>query len=724
MKYGNYLKERKQQLPAEWQAVFVDYDALKTFIKVHIAPACLKPSIAHQQAHPTDTTTLGSNAFNTPQIPHLQPSPLIGGTTASTVAAHEDLNAFSAMIASRLTILQTKVPEFLAMLDKQVGDVSTFTTLQTRRIYEAYGAFQGGQVGLGLASTNESRLAQATGTSIPTTAATAASTDSPASLETLLQSVIKLEKYIFLNYTGIVKIIKKMDRHAGLSISEAYLGRVWKLPFARAEQLSTLKKELMEKLSGVGVMIKSGNTSSTPIDSALSRSFESPFSPLALNFKSDSPVMMWRPTALAPTEKTWFPPAALLPHQRVLISMSGPHGTDIIGTLLECAAKYQCEVEDFSFARLYHNVTFAILITIKNDDMDIFKDLATAAKRWDATLTFDILDSLKKDPHFGNYVPGSLEDAPYEGRLKYTATVLCQHGLTSSFLSDWTHLLLVNKISVEKMVRLNEGQLACADYKLSIPASLNMDKFRESLFQLSADHGTDVALQPYDVFRKHKRLVVFDMDSTLIQQEVIDEIARHAGVMEKVSEITEAAMNGEIDFKESLKRRVALLKGTPVTVLDTVREQLTFTEDALYLCKALKKIGFKLAVISGGFMPLALHVKNILGLDYAFANQLKVSPDGLYLTGETVGPIVSGERKAELLEVIAQAESVTLDQVIAVGDGANDLWMLAKAGLGIAFNAKPRVQQKARARINQKSLKYVLYLLGYEDAEIRQLANS
>ncbi|KAK3822434.1 MAG: hypothetical protein JOS17DRAFT_753562 [Linnemannia elongata] len=723
MKYGNYLKERKQQLPEEWQKVFVDYDALKTFIKAHIAPACLKPSLAHQQAHPAaDNSTLGSNAYNTPQVPHLQPSPIIGGaTSASTVAAHEDLNAFSAMIASRLTILQTKVPEFLAMLDQQVGDVSTFTTLQTRRIYEAYGAFQGGQVGLGFAtSTNDSRLSQATGNDI----ISSTTSTEPASLETLLQSVIKLEKYIFLNYTGIVKIIKKMDRHAGLSISEAYLGRVWKLPFARAEQLSTLKKELMEKLSGVGVMIKTNNTSSAQVDSALSRSFESPFSPLALNFKSDSPVMMWRPTALAPTEKTWFPPAALLPHQRVLISMSGPHGTDIIGTLLECAAKYQCEVEDFSFARLYHNVTFAILITIKNDDMDIFKDLATAAKRWDATLTFDILDSLKKDPHFGNYVPGSLEDAPYEGRSKYTATVLCQHGLTSAFLSDWTHLLLINKISVEKMVRLNEGQLACADYKLSIPASLNMDKFRESLFQLSADHGTDVALQPYDVFRKHKRLVVFDMDSTLIQQEVIDEIARHAGVMEKVSEITEAAMNGEIDFKESLKRRVALLKGTPVTVLDTVREQLTFTEDALYLCKALKKIGFKLAVISGGFMPLALHVKNILGLDYAFANQLKVSPDGLYLTGETVGPVVSGERKAELLEVIAQAESVTLDQVIAVGDGANDLWMLAKAGLGIAFNAKPRVQQKARARINQKSLKYVLYLLGYEDAEIRQLANS
>ncbi|KAF9983671.1 hypothetical protein BGZ75_004863 [Mortierella antarctica] len=709
MKYGNYLKERRSQLPEEWQQVFIDYEGLKTFIKQHIAPACLKPSLSNQQSFASSTPLpAGSGQGNTPSTPFQSSTPAFLRGSALPGAAHEDLNEFSATIASRLTILQTKVPEFLAQLDQQVGDVSTFTTLQTRRIYEAYGEFQGGRVGLGVASEGDDNN-ESTGTS------------SGSSLETLLQSVIKLEKYIFLNYTGIVKIIKKMDRHAGLSISEAYLGHVWKLPFARAEQLSSLKKELMEKLSGVLTKI---NTS-TQHESATGRSStDGPFSPLALNFKEDSPVMMWRPTALAPTEKTWFPPAPLLPHQRVLISMSGPHGTDIIGTLLACAAKYQCAVEDFSFARLYHNVTFAILITIKNDDMDIFKDLAAAAKRWDATLTFDILDSLKKDPHFGNYVPGSLEDAPYEGRLKYTATVLCQHGLTSAFLSAWTHLLLVNKISVEKMVRLNEGQLSCADYKLSIPANMNMNTFREVLFQLSAEHGTDVALQPYDVFRKHKRLVVFDMDSTLIQQEVIDEIARHAGVMDQVAEITEAAMNGEIDFKESLKRRVALLKGTPVSVLETVRDRLTFTEDALYLCKALKKIGFKLAVISGGFMPLALHVKNILGLDYAFANQLKVSPDGLYLTGETVGPIVSGERKAELLEVIAQAESVTLDQVIAVGDGANDLWMLAKAGLGIAFNAKPRVQQKARARINQKSLKYVLYLLGYEDAEIRQLANS
>lgn len=180
-------------------------------------------------------------------------------------------------------------------------------------------------------------------------------------------------------------------------------------------------------------------------------------------------------------------------------------------------------------------------------------------------------------------------------------------------------------------------------------------------------------------------------------------------------------MNGEIDFKESLRRRVALLNGTSVGVLENVKQILTFTEGARFLCRALKKLGFKLAVISGGFMPLALYVKAELGLDYAFANQLEVSSDGLTLTGKTIGPIVDGIRKAELLDVIAQAEGLSLKQVIAVGDGANDLWMLNKASLGIAFNAKPRVQEQARARINQKSLKYVLTLLGYSEQDMEEL---
>ncbi|KAF0513123.1 phosphoserine phosphatase serb [Gigaspora margarita] len=306
----------------------------------------------------------------------------------------------------------------------------------------------------------------------------------------------------------------------------------------------------------------------------------------------------------------------LLPQQKILVSLTGPHGTDIIGCVLDCMAKNDCEIEDFMLSRLHHNVTFGVLITLKSDNANLFRDLAEAAKKWDGNLTFNVHNQQ-------DILPKSLEDAPYKNRIKYTATVLNQNGLTPKFLDEWTKLLLQEKISVEKMQKLSEGKLICADYKLSVPSETDLERLRQELFQLSINHRTDVALQPFNVFRKHKRLVVFDMDSTLIQQEVIDEIARMAGVVNEVAAITEAAMNGEIDFQESLRRRVSLLKGTSVDVLQSIKKKLIFTEGAHLLCKALKKVGFKLAVISGGFIPLANYVKNELGLDYAFANQVR-----------------------------------------------------------------------------------------------------
>ncbi|KAJ3120838.1 hypothetical protein HK098_004203 [Nowakowskiella sp. JEL0407] len=247
--------------------------------------------------------------------------------------------------------------------------------------------------------------------------------------------------------------------------------------------------------------------------------------------------------------------------------------------------------------------------------------------------------------------------------------------------------------------------------------------FDNTLIQIIAKkHSVDISVQKESIFRKYPRLVVFDMDSTLIQQEVIDEIANIAGVVDQVSKITESAMNGEIDFKESLKRRVGLLKGTPSTVFETIKQRITFTPGAKELCNALKVLGVKMAVVSGGFMPLALYVKAHLGLDYAFANQLEISEDGKELTGHTTGPVVDGVRKAELLTVMAQSLGIRKEQVIAVGDGANDLLMMAEAGLGIAFRAKPKVQAQAQARINLESLINVLHFMGLDATEIAQLS--
>eukprot|EP00168_Porphyra_purpurea_P012128 TRINITY_DN3151_c0_g1_i2.p1 TRINITY_DN3151_c0_g1~~TRINITY_DN3151_c0_g1_i2.p1 ORF type:complete len:600 (-),score=239.46 TRINITY_DN3151_c0_g1_i2:313-2028(-) len=248
-----------------------------------------------------------------------------------------------------------------------------------------------------------------------------------------------------------------------------------------------------------------------------------------------------------------------------------------------------------------------------------------------------------------------------------------------------------------------------------------MADFRSALYTFGKSQGVDVALQAESVLRRSKRLVVMDMDSTLIQQEVIDELARHAGVYEAVRDITHAAMGGGLDFNESLRQRVALLAGTPATAFRHVIDNLVYTDGAHELCRSLKKLGYRLAVISGGFTAITEHVRKELGLNYDYANQLEVGADGCF-TGRTVGPIVNAQRKADLLMTIAQQERISLNQVIAIGDGANDLPMLAVAGLGIAFNAKPAVQEAATFRINQRSLESVLYLLGFSEDDQQELS--
>ena len=226
----------------------------------------------------------------------------------------------------------------------------------------------------------------------------------------------------------------------------------------------------------------------------------------------------------------------------------------------------------------------------------------------------------------------------------------------------------------------------------------------------------DIAFQVDNMYRRNRRLVCFDMDSTLIQAEVIDELARKAGVYDQVSAITESAMRGEIDFKESFEQRISLLKGLDVSVMKEIADNLPLSEGAERLFKTLKKYGYKTAILSGGFNYFGNHLKSKLAIDYVFANELEIA-DGK-LTGRHVGDIVDGAKKAELLKLLAFKEDLHLEQVIAVGDGSNDLPMIRLAGLGIAFHAKPKVKASARHAISEIGLDAILYLMGFRDREI------
>ncbi|KAF2091986.1 phosphoserine phosphatase-like protein [Saccharata proteae CBS 121410] len=271
--------------------------------------------------------------------------------------------------------------------------------------------------------------------------------------------------------------------------------------------------------------------------------------------------------------------------------------------------------------------------------------------------------------------------------------------------------------SVVRRALDNETWPRVVEIGFALPA-LRQD---ETLSRFEREWNVEAVFQRDSVFRTHKRLAVFDMDSTLIQQEVIDEVARHIGVEAEVSAITAAAMNGELDFEQSLRARCKLLAGVPVSVWEKIRTLITPTPGALDLIKALKLLGYKTAVLSGGFTPVTGWFADRLGLDYAFANHLVVAADGTTLTGELEGDIVHAEKKRQHVQEIALKEGIRLDQVLVVGDGANDLPMMSVAGLGVAFNAKARVQMEAPARLNCDSLLDVLYLLGVGMREREEL---
>lgn len=313
-----------------------------------------------------------------------------------------------------------------------------------------------------------------------------------------------------------------------------------------------------------------------------------------------------------------------------------------------------------------------------------------------------------------------------QGKSRFIVTLLARK-IDADHLAAVTKVTSDHGLNIDKIVRLSgrvrldeTHQLGRACVEFSVRGEpTDAVQFKSELLELSSRYEIDIAYQEDTIFRRNRRLVVFDMDSTLIDAEVIDELAYEAGVGEQVAAITEAAMQGELDFKQSFTQRVGLLKGLSADVLQSVAERLVLNEGAEHLISTLRKLGYKTAIVSGGFTFFGQHLQKRLGVDYVYANQLDI--ENGYVTGRVTGDIIDGQRKAELLRQIAAQEGLRLEQVIAVGDGANDLPMLSIAGLGIAFRAKPLVKASAKQSISNLGLDGILYLLGYSDKDTRLL---
>jgi len=310
-----------------------------------------------------------------------------------------------------------------------------------------------------------------------------------------------------------------------------------------------------------------------------------------------------------------------------------------------------------------------------------------------------------------------------QGKDRYIITILGEK-LSAEQISEVTKVISEQNLNIDAIKRLTgrtslskEEEYPRASIQLSIRGKIeNKPELTEKFVQISRDLDVDIAFQEDNIFRRNRRLVCFDMDSTLIQAEVIDKLAELAGVGDEVKAITESAMQGEIDFNESFEKRMKLLKGLSEEVLHDVAVNLPITKGAKRLIDTLKSYGFKTAILSGGFTYFGNYLKQKLGMDYVYANQLEIK-DGV-LTGGYLGDIVDGNKKAEYLKEIAKKEGIDIGQTIAVGDGANDLPMLNLAGLGIAFHAKPTVKDNAQSSISSIGLDGVLYLLGYHDRHI------
>ena len=396
----------------------------------------------------------------------------------------------------------------------------------------------------------------------------------------------------------------------------------------------------------------------------------------------------------------------------ILLRITGVDRPGLTATITGVLAKYDVDILDIGQADIHSTLSLGFLIRVAEENSGrVMKELLFKASELNVNIRF---------------IPITLEEyeawVNRQGKNRYILTVLGRK-LSAKQIEAVSQLIADQGLNIDGIKRLSgrasiehpeKNNRACIQFSVRGTPKDNEALHRE-LLRMSSDLEVDCSFQIDNMYRRMRRLICFDMDSTLIQAEVIDELARKHGVYDQVAAITASAMRGEIDFKESFTQRCKLLKGLDVSVMRDIAENLPFTEGVDRLMYVLKKYGYKIAILSGGFTFFGEYIQKKYDIDYVYANELEIDDNGK-LTGNYVGEVVDGKRKAELLKLIAQVEKVNLQQTIAVGDGANDLPMLSESGLGIAFHAKPRVVANAKQAISTIGLDGVLYFLGFKDS--------
>lgn len=393
----------------------------------------------------------------------------------------------------------------------------------------------------------------------------------------------------------------------------------------------------------------------------------------------------------------------------VFINTFGEDRPGMVSEMALLLSKFDAEILDIGHAVIHSYLTMGLLVKLPQG-LDCLKE---SVSKLDISVKFTPIDleSYEKwlDP---------------QERPRQILTLLARK-ISASHLAEVSSLIEMYGLSIDNILQLSgrvppvengvietKNSTECIEFVLRGEASKS---FREALLKLCTSQEIDIAVQEDNIFRRHRRLIAFDMDSTLIKTEIIDELAKVVGSSFEVSRITELAMQGQLEFCESLKQRVALLAGLSEQQMKKIADHLPLTEGAKTLVRSFKKLGYKTAIISGGFMYFGKILQELLDIDYVFANKLEIVNG--QLTGRVLDPIIDAEKKEELLRMLAQKENISLQQVIAVGDGANDLGMLQAAGLGIAFHAKPFLKTNAEQSISTLGLDSILYLMGIRNTD-------